>query len=86
MTSTINIENITEPIKNSNHEDVQLNNQINTANHSDFNNDVEMENGHLTNGKCWDTKCDIVSKLLKIRYISGIRHRPKFFVSNLTVL
>lgn len=51
MTSTNNLENILEPIKNSSHEDVQLNNQINTANH-DYNNDVEMENGHLTNGKC----------------------------------
>lgn len=46
-----------EPIKNNcNHDDVQLNNQINNANNNmscgnDFSNDVEMENGHnVTNG------------------------------------
>lgn len=47
-----------EPIKNNiNHDDVQLNNQINNANNNmaacgnDFSTDVEMENGHnITNG------------------------------------
>lgn len=50
---TNNLENICEPIKNNrNHDDVHLNNQINTANNNDFSNDVEMENGHnITNGK-----------------------------------
>lgn len=36
--------NITEPSRNT---DIQINNQINT---SDYINDVEMENGHLSNG------------------------------------
>lgn len=42
-----------EPLKNNcTNDDVQLNNQINTANNNDFSNDVEMENGHnITNGK-----------------------------------
>ncbi|KAJ6635769.1 Ran-binding protein 9 [Pseudolycoriella hygida] len=40
--------NITEPNRNT---DIQLNNQINTAiNTSDYINDVEMENGHISNG------------------------------------
>lgn len=42
-----------DPLKiNCTNDDVQLNNQINTANNNDFSNDVEMENGHnITNGK-----------------------------------
>ncbi|XP_055325349.1 ran-binding proteins 9/10 homolog isoform X1 [Sitodiplosis mosellana] len=46
------LEHLCEPLKNNcNHDDVQLNNQINTANNNDFSNDVEMENGHnVTNG------------------------------------
>lgn len=41
--------NITEPNRNT---DIQLNNQINAAIiASDFINDVEMENGHISNGK-----------------------------------
>lgn len=53
FSTTNNIANICEPIKNNrNHDNVQLINQINTANNNDFNNDVEMENGHnVTNGK-----------------------------------
>lgn len=46
-----NSESVTESTKNNNHDDVQLNNQINTSNNvTDYNNDVEMENGHITNG------------------------------------
>lgn len=53
FSATNNLEHLCEPLKNNcNHDDVQLNNQINTANNNDFNNDVEMENGHnITNGK-----------------------------------
>lgn len=41
--------NITEPNRNT---DIQLNNQINAAIiASEFINDVEMENGHISNGK-----------------------------------
>lgn len=41
--------NITEPNRNT---DIQLNNQINAAiNASEYINDVEMENGHISNGR-----------------------------------
>lgn len=51
FTSTNNIENIVEPAKNNNHDDVQFNNQINNINNvADFSTDIEMENGHITNG------------------------------------
>lgn len=39
---------------NSNHDDlnnVDLNNQLNQTSPADYMNDVEMENGHITNGK-----------------------------------
>lgn len=52
--ATNNLEHLCEPLKKNcnQHDDVQLNNQINTANNNDFSNDVEMENGHnITNGE-----------------------------------
>lgn len=49
---TNNVDNVAELSRNNNHDDVQLNNQINATNSSlDYSNDVEMENGHITNGE-----------------------------------